>query len=154
MAGKRADFIGNPDLPHTYSYVPDVAAGLATLGTDERAVGGCGTCPARRPSRPAQCSTLVAQRGRAPGRHSLGPKLVVRALGLFNPMMRELAEMAYEFEEPFVLDTTKYQSTFGAAGTPLAAADRLNRRLVPRPAPAPPTRNRQGPDLMDRADTD
>ena len=39
VAGKRADFIGDPDLPHTYSYVPDVVAGLATLGTDERAVG-------------------------------------------------------------------------------------------------------------------
>jgi nucleoside-diphosphate-sugar epimerase len=52
VAGKRADFLGNPDLPHTYSYVPDVAAGLATLGTDERAIGGCGTCRARKPSRP------------------------------------------------------------------------------------------------------
>ena len=39
LAGKRADFIGNPDLPHTYSYVPDIATGLATLGTDERAIG-------------------------------------------------------------------------------------------------------------------
>jgi hypothetical protein len=50
------------------------------------------------------------------------PKLAVRALGLINPMMRGLAEMAYEFDEPFVLDTTKYQSAFGSAGTPLAAA--------------------------------
>ena len=50
------------------------------------------------------------------------PKLAVRALGLINPMLRELAEMSYEFDEPFVLDTSKYQSTFGAAGTPLAAA--------------------------------
>ena len=40
VAGKRADFIGNVDLLHTYSYVPDIAAGLATLGTDERAIGG------------------------------------------------------------------------------------------------------------------
>ena len=30
--------------------------------------------------------------------------------------------MSYEFEEPFVLDTSKYRSTFGAAGTPLATA--------------------------------
>ena len=51
-------------------------------------------------------------------------KLVVRALGLVKPTMRGLAEMAYEFEEPFVLDTTKYQSTFGVAGTPLPAAIR------------------------------
>ena len=50
------------------------------------------------------------------------PKLVVRGLGLFNPLMRELAEMAYEFEEPFVMDTTKYQSTFEDTATPLADA--------------------------------
>jgi nucleoside-diphosphate-sugar epimerase len=39
LADRRADFIGNADLPHTYSYVPDIAAGLATLGTDARAAG-------------------------------------------------------------------------------------------------------------------
>ena len=50
------------------------------------------------------------------------PKPLMRMLGVFNPLMRELAEMAYEFEEPFVLDTTKYQSVFGKSGTPLAAA--------------------------------
>jgi nucleoside-diphosphate-sugar epimerase len=50
------------------------------------------------------------------------PTLAARAMGLFSPMMRGLAEMAYEFEEPFVLDTTKYRSTFGTATTPLNAA--------------------------------
>jgi hypothetical protein len=37
-------------------------------------------------------------------------------------MMRGLAEMAYEFEEPFVLDTTKYRSSFGTVTTPLSTA--------------------------------
>jgi hypothetical protein len=50
------------------------------------------------------------------------PKLALRALGLVNPMMRELAEVAYQFDAPFVLDTSKYESAFGAAGTPLAEA--------------------------------
>jgi hypothetical protein len=50
------------------------------------------------------------------------PKLAVRALGLVNAMMRALVEMAYEFDEPFMLDTTKYQATFGPAGTPLPMA--------------------------------
>jgi len=50
------------------------------------------------------------------------PKLVMRALGLFNPTMRALVEMTYEFDESFVLDTTKFESTFGADGTPLARA--------------------------------
>jgi nucleoside-diphosphate-sugar epimerase len=50
------------------------------------------------------------------------PKLALRLLGLVNPMLRELPEMAYEFDEPFVLDTSKYETAFGAAGTPLAEA--------------------------------
>ena len=49
-------------------------------------------------------------------------KLTLRALGLVNPMLRGLAEMSYQFDEPFVLDTSKYEAAFGAAGTPLAAA--------------------------------
>ena len=52
------------------------------------------------------------------------PKFMLRALGLVNPMMRELAEMSYEFEEPFVLDTSKFESTFGASATPLATRSR------------------------------
>jgi hypothetical protein len=39
LAGRRADFIGNPDLLHTYGYLPDIAVDLATLGTDARAAG-------------------------------------------------------------------------------------------------------------------
>jgi hypothetical protein len=46
----------------------------------------------------------------------------MRTLGLVSPMMAALAEMTYELDEPFILDTTKYQSTFGPAGTPLTAA--------------------------------
>jgi hypothetical protein len=50
------------------------------------------------------------------------PKLAVRGLGLANPTLRELAETYYQFGEPFVLDTTKYESVFGPAGTRLADA--------------------------------
>jgi nucleoside-diphosphate-sugar epimerase len=122
LAGKRADFIGNPDRPHTYSYVPDIAAGLETLGTDERAVGQVWHLPGPETVTTRALLDLVAGEVSHPvGIRNL-PKLVMRALGLVNPLMRELAEMAYEFEEPFVLDTTKYESTFGTAVTPLAAA--------------------------------
>ncbi len=122
LAGRRADFIGNPDLPHTYSYVPDIAAGLATLGTDARAVGQVWHLPGPATGTTRALLDLVAgQVGHQVGIRSLS-KLAVRALGLVNPTLRELAEMSYQFDEPFVLDTSKYQSAFGAAGTPLAAA--------------------------------
>ena len=123
LAGKRADFIGNPDLLHTYSYVPDVAAGLATLGTDERAIGQVWHLPGPETVTTRALLELVASEvGHPVGVRSV-PELAVRALGLVSPMMRGLAEMAYEFNEPFVLDTTKYQAMFApAAGTPLCTA--------------------------------
>jgi nucleoside-diphosphate-sugar epimerase len=122
LAGRRADFLGNPDLAHTYSYVPDIAAGLATLGTDDRAIDAVWHLPGPETVTTRQVLDLVA----AEVGHSVGvrsvPKVAVRALGLFNPMMRALVEMAYQFDEPFVFDTTKYETTFGAAGTALPTA--------------------------------
>ncbi len=122
VAGKRADFLGNPDLPHTYSYVPDIAAGLAILGTDERAADGVWHLPGPETVTTRQALELIAGEVGHPVAIRSIPKLVMRALGLFDPMLRELAEMSYQFEQPFVLDTTKYQSTFGTVGTPLATA--------------------------------
>ena len=119
---RRADFIGHPDLPHTYSYVPDIAAGLATLGTDPRAAGQVWHLPGPPTvTTRALLDLLAAEVGHPVAIRSV-PKLALRALGLVNPMMRELAEMAYQFNEPFILDTSKYESAFGAAGTPLADA--------------------------------
>jgi nucleoside-diphosphate-sugar epimerase len=122
VAGRRADILGNPDLPHTYSYVPDIAAGLATLGTDGRAIGQVWHLPGPETVSTQAVLRLVADEVGHPVSARKLPKLAVRALGLVSPMMRELAEMAYEFEQPFVLDTAKYQATFGTAGTSLPTA--------------------------------
>ena len=122
LAGRRADFIGNADLPHTYSYVPDIAAGLVTLGTDARAAGQVWHLPGPQTVTTRALLDLVAvQVGHPVGVRSV-PKLAMRVLGLINPMLRGLTEVSYQFDEPFVLDTTRYQTTFGPAGTTLAAA--------------------------------
>ena len=122
LSGRPADFLGEPDLLHTYSYVPDLAAGLATLGTDARAVGEVWHLPGPETVTTRALLDLLAGEVGHPVDVRSMPKLARRALGLVSPLMRSLAEMEYEFEEPFVLDTTKYQSTFGAAGTPLIVA--------------------------------
>jgi nucleoside-diphosphate-sugar epimerase len=122
VSAKRADFIGNPDLLHTYSYVPDIATGLATLGTDARAVGQVWHLPGPDTDTTRAILHLVAAEVGHPVDIRIVPKLLMRALGLLSPMMRGLAEMSYEFEEPFILDTTKFRTTFGSTGTPLATA--------------------------------
>jgi len=122
LAGKRADFIGNPDLLHTYSYVPDIAAGLMTLGTDARSVGGIWHLPGPETVTTTALMDMVAREVGHPVEIRSVPKVVLRALGLVSPMMRGVAEMRYQFDEPFVLDTSKFVATFGAAPTPLSTA--------------------------------
>ena len=134
VAGKRADFIGNPDLPHTYSYVPDIAAGLATLGTDERAAGQVWHLPGPETvTTRALLNLVAAEAWPTLSQSATFPALVLRAMGLVSPLMRGLAEMAYEFEEPFILDTTKFESAFGTAATPLATAITDTVAVVPDP---------------------
>jgi hypothetical protein len=49
---------------------------------------------------------------------------MVKAVGLFAPPVREMVEMLYEFEAPFVVDDSAFTQTFGARATPLATAIR------------------------------
>jgi nucleoside-diphosphate-sugar epimerase len=122
VAGRRVDFIGNPDLPHTYSYVPDIAAGLITLGTDARAEGQAWHLPGPKTVTTRAVLDVVAEWLGHPVEIRKMPKLMLRALGLVSPLMRGLAEVEYQFDESFVLDTSKYESTFGVAGTDMDTA--------------------------------
>ncbi len=42
----------------------------------------------------------------------------IRALGLLSPVAREGAELVYQFEAPYVVDSGKFRRAFGGAATP------------------------------------
>ena len=44
---------------------------------------------------------------------------MVRAAGLFSPLLREFAEVSYQFAAPFVLDSARTTETFGLTATDL-----------------------------------
>ena len=50
------------------------------------------------------------------------PKLMVKGLKLFVPILREVDEMAYEFDEPFIMDSSKFERVFGMEATPMDTA--------------------------------
>jgi hypothetical protein len=49
-------------------------------------------------------------------------KLMMAFGGLFIPAARESVEMLYEFEKPFVVDSSKFERAFGVKATPIAEA--------------------------------
>jgi len=50
------------------------------------------------------------------------PPLLLRALGVTNPTVRELLELRYEFQEPFIVDSTKIATKLEVHATPLDQA--------------------------------
>jgi nucleoside-diphosphate-sugar epimerase len=124
LAGKAAQIMGNANLPHTYSYIPDVGTGLVILGERDEALGQAWHLPGPETVTTRRFLELIYQETGHPLKIQTLPKFMLKILSLFNPMMRELDEMLYEFEEPFVMDTSKFTEAFGNHATPLPNAIR------------------------------
>lgn len=118
-AGKPVTVLGRDDVPHTWTYTQDVAELLATVAQDERSFGHAWHVPSNDPRTQAQVVGDIAELLEVPvPKIRTAGKAMVRTIGLFNPAMRELAEMLYEFDQPFVMDSTAAQQTFGLKPTP------------------------------------
>jgi nucleoside-diphosphate-sugar epimerase len=122
LAGKTAQVLGDPDLPHTYTYIPDIGAALVVLGERDEALGEAWHLPSPAPHTTRELVELAYRAAGYAPRLRAAPKLMVRALGLVNPTVRELGEMLYEFDEPFIVDSSKFERAFGMSATPAAEA--------------------------------
>ena len=117
--GKAAGLVLPPDLPHDFSYVPDIARAVATLvaapDSDFGQVWHCPNAPIRTPR---ELLKLAAD--------ALGVKLAIQGLplwalpmlGLFSPQMRELVEMRYQWRRPYRVDSRKFGQRFWSDATP------------------------------------
>ena len=124
LAGGTARVLGDPDQPHTYTYIPDIGAGLAVLGEHPDAPGQVWHLPNDPDTRTTRQLLDIAYRaaGQPRSKVSATPTFLLRALGLFNPVMRELVEMQYEYEAPFIVDSSKIANKLGLRATPLDQA--------------------------------
>jgi nucleoside-diphosphate-sugar epimerase len=117
--GRRAWVVGDPDALRSWAYLPDVGATLATLGTDERALGRAWHVPVNPPrSQREALGDLAAAMDVPTARVSGIPWPVLSAVGLVVPMMREVAAMRHQFDQPFVTDASATTETFGLLPTP------------------------------------
>lgn len=117
-----APLIVRADTPHSYHYLPDVARALAQLGeASEDVLGRVWMLPCA----PADTTAGMVRRfasalGRGLKIQRL-PGWLMSLLGPFVPLLRELGEMSYQWEEPFVVDDRRFRQHFGAEAiaTPL-----------------------------------
>lgn len=122
VQGKAASVAGDLDAPHTYTYIEDFGKALAILGERDEALGQVWHVPNAETLTTRQFITLIFDQLQQPPKMSAMGKLMLRFGGLFVPAAREVVEMLYEFEKPFVVDSRKFTRTFGVQGTLLREA--------------------------------
>lgn len=118
LAGKTAQVLGNPDLPHTFTYLPDFARALVTLGTHEGALGQIWHVPSAETLTTREFARLVYEAAGHPSRLGIMPPTLLAALALFSPMLRAVKEQQYQRDAPWIADHSKFARAFGADVTP------------------------------------
>ena len=121
LAGKGVRVIGSPDQPHSWTYTRDMARTLVEIGSNEKAWGRAWHVPTNPPLTQRDAIAAMAA--------ALGVRMVpvkgmssgvLAAAGLFSPMVRELKETYYQFNEPFVIDDSVTRTELGIEPTPWA----------------------------------
>jgi nucleoside-diphosphate-sugar epimerase len=111
--GGRAQLVGPIDTPHQFVFVPDVGPIVCRLLVTDGAWGhvynfaGSGTATQR------ELVTKIYAMAGSPLRMMVAGKTMLRVLGLFNPMMREMVEMHYLQTDPVLMDDSRLEKLLG-----------------------------------------
>jgi nucleoside-diphosphate-sugar epimerase len=114
VQGKPANLLGPIDLPHEFLFTPDAGPVIASLLAHADGWGeaynfaGPGSITIRDFAKHCFRAT-----GKPPRFRVVGPHLV-RFLGLFSPLLRELSEMSLLLTNPVILDDSKLRRLLGA----------------------------------------
>jgi nucleoside-diphosphate-sugar epimerase len=123
LAGKALQLLGSADQPHTFTYVPDLARAMIAAAQNPAHWNRVIHAPSLPPLAQRELAAAFAKAaGVALPKIVVLPGWFVRAAGLVSPFIREVGEMLYQFEHPFVMDSGASQARLGLAPTPLPEA--------------------------------
>ena len=102
LAGRRPQVFGDLDVPHTWVYVDDFGRAMVAAAADETAWGSTRHVSPPPPLTQRELLALIGEAAGTEIRPQAAPTAVVKLAGLVSPLMRELGEMAYQWEQPYV----------------------------------------------------
>ena len=113
-AGKKANWLGSTKFKHSYTYTPDAGKATALLGNTHNAYNQVWHLPtAKNPPTGVEWVEMIAQELGVKPQVQVAPKFMVRIMGLFMPIMREMVEMMYQYEGDYIFDSSKFEQRFG-----------------------------------------
>jgi nucleoside-diphosphate-sugar epimerase len=112
--GKKANWMGGLDYKHAFTYTPDAGKATALLGKTSDAFGQVWHLPtASDPWTGREWIENIAGELGAKPKYQVAPKWLVRIMGLFMPVMKEMVEMYYQYDRDYVFDSSRFEKRFG-----------------------------------------
>lgn len=117
-AGRTPQWIGNARAFHSFTYTPDASETVARLGNRPEAYGQVWhAVTSHEPMSGEQYArTACAIAGRPYGLQ-VAPRWMLALMGLVMPVLRENAEMMYQFEVDYRFDSTKAERALALTPT-------------------------------------
>ncbi len=123
--GKPANWFCSFDKKHSFTYTPDAARATAILGNDAAAYNQVWHLPtAHNPLTGGAWIDLLAREMNVAPRRMLAPKFMIRIMAMFNPLMRELSEMLYQYDRDYIFDSSKFEKAYNFTPTSYAEGAR------------------------------
>ncbi|WP_314194294.1 NAD-dependent epimerase/dehydratase family protein [uncultured Arthrobacter sp.] len=123
LARRQLQVVGRADQPHSFTYIADLAATMIRAAGRPELWNRVLHAPTNRPLTQRQIAqAFAAAAGVPPAKVHAVPGWVLRTLGMFSADMKELGEMLYQFQRPFVMDSTVSEEQLGLRPTPLQEA--------------------------------
>ena len=137
-SGGTANMLGPINTPHEFVFVPDVGHVVVDLIDKQGAWGRWWNLAGAGAVTQKELAERVFTMAGTKPRLRVAGKNMLRVLGLFNPLMRELVEMHYLLTNPVLLDDSALRNLLGGIrktpyedGLRISLNDSLGRRALP-----------------------
>ncbi len=117
--GKKAFWFVSAENKHSFTYTPDMGRAMALLGNTPEAFNQVWHLPtAGNPWTGREWIEAIAREMGVGPEYRILSKTVLKILGIFVPVMKEMVEMLYQYERDYVFDSSKFESHFDFKPTP------------------------------------
>ncbi|WP_167608863.1 NAD-dependent epimerase/dehydratase family protein [Maribellus sediminis] len=111
--GKTANWMGKANYKHSFTYTPDAGKATAILGNTESAFNQVWHLPTA--GNPPTGKEWIEKSAKALGvkpKFREASKFMLRLIGIFIPIMREMPEMLYQYDRDYVFNSDKFEQAF------------------------------------------
>lgn len=110
---KKAQWIGNPDFLHNFTYITDAGKGLSILGRDSNSDGEIWHMPTAASIKGTDFIKIAASIYQVEPKYISVNKTMLTLVGLFNANVASISDMYYQYVRDYDFNSSKFETAFG-----------------------------------------